>query len=458
MTPLERLDPFLASPAHRDLSRALLAALFRQRMTTVVCGDAAARDVVAALVHSFAQQRVHLVFAQTRPLRVVNLVGDALETRELPAEMTVPQVLRSFLRQDPDVVVLDELDAEVGPFVANVAFTGHQVLVGSPLPFADVTAQLAGADVHLFEHLPSVLTLVVELRDGKLSRVLQRGADRSLVELARVEGEHVVLRRDLLPEEKSSAPLRTPHFAPPLTERPRPSRSPRAAFALHTTGHDTGSRNALGSRLALLRAGEAWPTCPQCQQPLALVARLDLATLPPELRPEPGLVQLFLCARGGCDVQDERAPGVMLERLDGALVAVSAPDDDSLGVVVVNGGDLGAPTRFDEDPLRDDDEVGPASCDKLGGWPAFQQGDETPLDPTGAPMELLLQLQEGAQLEGGREAGWSFTEGRVLPGEPPTRVVDPHAPCHLHSLLTGDATVFLFRGQGGSLALRWQTG
>ena len=105
----------------------------------------------------------------------------------------------------------------------------------------------------------------------------------------------------------------------------------------------------------------------------------------------------------------------------------------------------------------DDDRSGPLRCDKLLGWPNFEQGDDVPLDDDGTPMTLLFQFAEGSTLEGGKAPLWHFEEARQIPGEPPKKVVDPNKPRHFPSLLTGEAVAFLFVGRQ-RLAFRWQTG
>lgn len=53
--------------------------------------------------------------------------------------------------------------------------------------------------------------------------------------------------------------------------------------------------------------------------------------------------------------------------------------------------------KIEEAQLRDDQEHTMASfhcfsCDKVGGWPAWEQGDETPVDSTGKPMTYVMQI------------------------------------------------------------------
>lgn len=156
------------------------------------------------------------------------------------------------------------------------------------------------------------------------------------------------------------------------------------------------------------------------------------------------LAQLFLCGKGGCDLKDENAPGVRCELLspDG-LVTVHAPEELKSDVL--------EPGAMELIPFEDD-RSNPLRCDKVLGWPNFEQGEDSPPEST-----LLFQFAEGSVLEGGRAPEWNFEEARQIAGEPPKKVVDPNQPRHFPALLTGDAVAFLFLGPQG-LAFRWQTG
>lgn len=123
-------------------------------------------------------------------------------------------------------------------------------------------------------------------------------------------------------------------------------------------------------------------------------------------------------------------------------------------------------TRVDEEPSREDraDEVDweddaaplPLRCDKLGGWPAWEQGREW---PEGDGWELLFQLVEGPPLVGGTRDGWDFDAAELVRGTPPRPVLEADSPRHFVSLLTREASAFLFRSADSTrLAFRWQTG
>ncbi len=183
---------------------------------------------------------------------------------------------------------------------------------------------------------------------------------------------------------------------------------------------------------------------------------LELSALPAPLTGSDGLAQLFVCAHG-CDTTTEASPGVLVEVVTAATERVKAPPEARVDVCAP--GAIVEFIRFEEDPLVDGNDQRPLRCDKLGGWPAWEQGEDWPLDDDGARMELLFQLAEEPVLQGGRSAGWDFDAAEVVPGERPSVVLDPNAPRHFNSLLSGSAVAFLFRGAtSGRLAFRWQTG
>jgi hypothetical protein len=223
----------------------------------------------------------------------------------------------------------------------------------------------------------------------------------------------------------------------------------------------------LGTTSALRRSGESWPVCKSCNAPLQLVVQLDLAALPEAITPEPrGLVQLFICTEG-CDTTNENAPGVLAELLrTDALVDVTISSPASHQIVAP--GHIINWRPIDEEPgsedrerlglAHDEDAPGPLRADKLGGWPAWEQGADWPLDDDGSPMTLLFQIVEGSTHVGGSPDRWSYEDARLIPGVVPERVLDAECPRHFPSMLTAEAAAFLFIGQSGRLAFCWQSG
>ena len=182
----------------------------------------------------------------------------------------------------------------------------------------------------------------------------------------------------------------------------------------------------------IMQAGQTWPTCAHCRQPMRFMLQLDLSTLPAEhgfgLRE--GLVQLFYCSTddGNCETW---APfsGAQEARFSGkAGTEVAAPEGvDPFPKRVISGwkavADYPSPQEHDElgvtcdydfqnelvtvacpsleirlESLDIDLEV--AECiataqggDKLAGWPFWIQGAEYPSCPEcSARMHLLFQL------------------------------------------------------------------
>jgi hypothetical protein len=460
--PLHSLDAFLAAPlAQRDATRAIRCVLARSRGLTLVVGDeAAAAALVATLARTLPGSGLNGALIETSPVRLVVRPWQAdAAPRPLP-DMSPQQVLLSLLRQDPDVIALTTVDADSGPMVLQSLFTGHQMLLGCGAPsLAAAVRQLVGSEAHLQPHVVQQLDLAIELRGGRIHRVLR--GEQLLVEL---DGERCVLHREALPPSASDQPLYEARFAPPLADRRPAVRSPRTAY-VPVTGTTASDRSALATPYAWRPAGSAWPACRGCAAPLAHVVTLDLAKLPATPRLGTGLAQLFVCSNG-CVTDSERAPGVLAEILhDGALQRLDAPP---LRVEVLQPGPIVQWLPFAEEPLPgddeplgdgDDDTERPLRGDKLFGWPAWEQGEAWPLDERGDRHELLFQFAEGTLLHGGREPGWDFERAEALPGEAAVAVLDPNRPQHIRSLLTGEAIGFLFMNRAGDrLAFRWQTG
>ncbi len=458
---LEVFDEFLESPAQRDLTRSLLAGLYELRGLALIVGDP--RGATAARLASRAAQHwpapnLQLVRIEAAPTRVTMMGFGEPRVVEGGTEVA----LRASLRQDPDVIVLTAFESAAAQLVLTAAQTGHAVLVATNEKHVEpVFAALGGGEPTMTGSARDGVELVVELveREGRvtLERILRRGVD-GLAPLASRSGG---VDRSLLPVDEVAA---KPSRPPPQPRKPA-TVSVRRAW-LPVTGEGP-SRNALGTTSALRRSGESWPVCKSCNAPLQLVVQLDLAALPEALTPEPrGLVQLFVCTEG-CDTTDENAPGVLAEVLrTNALVNVTIARPASHQAVAP--GHIVGWRPVDEEPgsgdrerlglAHDEDAPGPLPADKFGGWPAWAQGADWPRDDDGAPMTLLFQIVEGTAHVGGSPERWSFEEARVIPRVAPERVLDAECPRHFPSLLTAEASAFLFIGRGGRLAFCWQTG
>jgi Domain of unknown function (DUF1963) len=166
---------------------------------------------------------------------------------------------------------------------------------------------------------------------------------------------------------------------------------------------------------AFLPAGEAWPVCPGCEQPMRLFVQLDLAALPADL-PHPhreGMVQLFYCTSSdpSCEVDHEAwqpfGKSSLARWLSASMLAAAhAPAQDPIGepAAVLVGWEQGPPELpgYEEDvppppeslEELDDEALRPRPGDKLGGWPAWVQGPEYPACPQcQTRMVYLLQLE-----------------------------------------------------------------
>lgn len=396
----------------------------------VLCfGDERAPALAATLARTFPSSNVHAILIEANPTRVTPMFPGS-ETMELP-ERSVLDALRSCLRQDADLIAVDHLDATSGPMICQAMFTGHLMIVGATVTSLDEAVALLSPEEGLRATVKGSIDCAIRLERGQVRSVTSKTG-----EVVR----ECVLDRSLLPTREPVTPA-APVFAPPISARVA-TVSPRRAF-LPVTGFSS-NRSALVTSSALRPT--TWPICRSCQQPLVHVVTLDTAELP--LPAGAGLVQLFLCGQG-CDTTNEAAPGVLLERLEGDVVPVAgSPKPDVLAP-----GTIVDWLAFDEDPetaLR---------CDKLGGWPSFEQGPDWPLDDDGSRFELLFQFAEGPLLEGGRAAGWNFDAAEFVPAVRSRPVLDPNSPRHVNSLLTGDAVAFLFHSpRSGRLAFRWQTG
>ncbi len=457
--PIGSLDAFLDGAQQRGLTNVIRKALAHGRGLTIVFGNGpAAERLITALARSYPEPHANLALVEVDPVRLT-MGPQSLDPRMIEAADSTPsQLVRSLLRQDPDAIAVTRLEGADAPLLLNAVFTGHQLLLGSSAAsLEDVIAALTVGSSDLAGHVRAALDLACELDErGLLRRVLTGDKRGGLVEAALVEAS---------PEAVEAAPHREPHWAPPLESRPPATRSPRAAFLPETAPGVTG-RSLLGVRAAHRPAGSPWPACGDCGAPMALIVQLDLACLPEPMPAWTGLAQLFLCTVGGCDVANEQAKGVLAELLtEDALALVEAPA--SLSVEVLEPGTIVGWRRFAEDPEAEDlarlslggeanDELPrPLRADKLGGWPAWEQGLEWP----GPDYELLFQFAEAKLLSGGTPDRWDDATATWIPGSRPTPVLDPNQPCHFPSVLTAEAVAFLFwERRSGRLALRWQTG
>jgi hypothetical protein len=415
----------------------------------VIVGDETG-TVAAALAASIAEQwplpDAKRVQVDANPTRTT-----FFNPRESKVEhgLDTGAVIRHLLRQDIDALVVTALEDSAAAMLQQAAQTGHAVLLASNPRDAAALVQIGGGDDREFE-------FVIELRDGALHSVIWRGRL-----FAQVRGSGVFIDRSLLPKPLKPSTSQWPS-TPPLAQRRAARVAARAAW-LPVTSPTSTAHSRLGTSTLLRPTASTWPRCAQCEKPLHFVLQLDLAELPNEfaLPVRERIVSLFLC-RAVCD------DGVHLEHLlpTSSLTMQTAPD--ALPEVTAPGA-IADWRRFEEEPSYDDrnrlelpdaegDSPRPLFADKLGGWPAWQQDTQWPSDEDGTPMTLLFQIHEDMRILRNSPPVWSFDEARLLPGTPATRTLDSDAPCHFPSLLTGEATAFIFIGKAGQLQFVWQTG
>ncbi|MDX2012585.1 MAG: ATPase, T2SS/T4P/T4SS family [Myxococcaceae bacterium] len=472
-SPLESLDAFLEGPHQRAFTQVIRKHLVKGRSLALVFGDGpSAARLVTGLAQTFPEVEAQLALVEAEPVRVT-MRPQTQTPRVIDAPDASPaDLVRSLLRQDPDAIAVTRLEGIEPQLLINTVFTGHQLVLGSSArSIDDAVARLAVGSEGLEAHIRSSIDLACEVDErGLLRRVLAGDKQGGFVELVRVDGAQVVTDPSEGVPEAPRAPASGPTFAPPIESRRSGTRAPRVAF-LPVTSADADGRSRLGTRLAHRPRAASWPTCRDCGAALALIVQLDLASLPEPFSGRAGLAQLFVCTSGGCELTDERSKGVLVEVHDASdLELVEAPA--SLALEVVEPGVITSWRRFEEDPVADDlarlgftvdddddDLSRPMRCDKLGGWPAWEQGLDWPLDETGAPFELLFQLAEDTLLAGGTPDRWDDATATTVRGERPVRVLDPNRPCHFPSVLTAEAVAFLFwHPATRRLAFRWQTG
>lgn len=202
----------------------------------------------------------------------------------------------------------------------------------------------------------------------------------------------------------------------------------RQAYSPECVSGNYSPTDSKFSGIPWLAKGEAWPTCKHCEQPMQLFLQLDLNNLPPQYAGKfgDGLLQFFYCGTSEphCEVECESwfyndiAMLVRIVKPEGecgspaespvlnpfpprtiknwAALEPELPRVEELVALV----DL---SDEEQDALYDseDDESfkGPASGDKLGGYPDWVQGPEYCECPEcGAPTEHLFQIDSKCNL------------------------------------------------------------
>ena len=183
----------------------------------------------------------------------------------------------------------------------------------------------------------------------------------------------------------------------------------RPAYLPSVVPEPFGAGSGFGGQPSLA-PGVTNPTCPQCGDPMPLIAQVALESQPAPVIAGEGLFQLFYCTRerdaNPCDTMLEgwaafsdgyvarlvpATPGGTSPEVDTPFepkrVTGWTPADDYPGWEEL--GALGA----DHGEPPDVVEPFPLEGEKLGGWPAWVQGIEYPSCPRcGTRMELVLQV------------------------------------------------------------------
>lgn len=238
----------------------------------------------------------------------------------------------------------------------------------------------------------------------------------ALIALAFLFREPLRRRRDAFVAAHAPRPSRRLE-PPPLTLRPGDPALRALVRDAFIPVLDEGDAPAASkfAGVPLLRAGEAWPACGHCGEPMQLFVQLRAADVPPAAasRLDGGVMQLFYCVRDGCDEACDawsphaRSTLVRLLAPDEALApATSSPD----GMFPARR--ITAWTRSDDLPnweeqsqlgVEADDRLDPGEVplggDKLLGWPAWVQGVEYPsCRRCGTTMALLFQVDSEVAL------------------------------------------------------------
>lgn len=163
--------------------------------------------------------------------------------------------------------------------------------------------------------------------------------------------------------------------------------------------------------------GEAWPSCPHCQQPLQLFLQLNAKDLLPEVdhNLDNGILQLFYCTNEAtdCEVANEAyfpfADSTLVRIIQTEGAEITSPTHSPVPQAFPEKTIIGWFTKTDY-PNTDElatlgcelsdeeakalyDKNYPQAGDKLLGWPYWIQGLEYPTCPEcGETMQFLFQI------------------------------------------------------------------
>lgn len=441
--PLESLDPFLARlPEDRRFTRSVRRQLYGFSSLAVVGPPEAVQALVSRLVETVPLGNVLVTAFDAREQRVGSGPNGALSWRT--TEVDALQALRGFLRQDPDVVAASALPADALEMAFTVMETGHLMLFGADArDLAGFDAQCKALSRPPGTRWPQVLVLDEQ---GRIAAHVMR------------EGEDwvPVPDRPLPPPKLQGAGFE-------VASRPPPARSEQArASWVPRTSPGALTPHRIAARSVLLPPG-GWPSCAECGRPKRHVVQLSGAELPAPMRHSAHVVQLFVC-ENGCDLMDEAGPTCLALSPEGLVETLDPePREGGLGGGVIDWLERPEDPHPEDGPAptdaEDELELRPWNCDKLGGWPCWEQGPDWP-EHAGERMELLFQVAEAGSFTPGIPPRWDDEASVEIPGTPRTPRLDLDRPVHLPGIFSGgDGCGWLFRSVSDPTVTRfvWQT-
>lgn len=303
---------------------------------------------------------------------------------------SISTALRTALRMDPDVLILETLDAETMPLALRAGLTGHRILAACDA--ADAHALLCQTDPTLLGAVdPIVLTIgeqvdaIACIEAGSIVVMASRAptSPRASLDpsLHRSQRRYRVQRRfepRPAPEpivERMPRPLDA-HDIEDLREHPPSLHTPAwvpLAMAIEADEQEA-VRGALGDADALLVASISRPALPPSLAFACPAHHLRVWFSPRALQEE----------RDAVRVEEGTVPDVLVDLLRERYRVRS----------------------WEEVPESSDE---PVWGTKLGGTPGWQQADETPDCPQcAAPMALVLQWSSNEDVFEGLFSDFSF--------------------------------------------------
>lgn len=186
---------------------------------------------------------------------------------------------------------------------------------------------------------------------------------------------------------------------------------------------DEGLTDSKFSGKPVLKQGESWPACGNCNKPMQLFVQLNLAQIPKEAGVKgEGFIQMFYCTsyEPHCEVDCEAffpfSKSTLIRLVSHEETAAHdhslAADADPFPAKTITGweemvdypgweerGDEGIELSDEEEDLAHDEEIGPRTGEKLGGWPSWVQSVEYPSCPDcGSTMKLVFQVDSEQNL------------------------------------------------------------